>query len=148
MSAAATPVRHGYRGYVTSREFGGARIPVPVQSLVLRDYCVRKGYVYKLHLNENMFPHSYLVLEGIVRDLSEFEGVLMCSMYMLPQRASRRAAIYEAIFGQGATLHLVLEDIVLRSMADTAAVEDVLSAAVRLPLCPERIPEDLVGPDW
>ena len=139
---------HGYRGYVTSREFGDMRIPVPVQSLVLRDYCVRKGYVYKLHLNENMFPHSYMVLEGIVKDLSEFEGVLMCSMYMLPQRAARRQAIYRAIFDQGSTLHLVLEDIVLRRIEDTDIVEDVLSAALHLPKCPKRIEEELVGADW
>lgn len=148
MSKPVSSPRHGYRGYVTSREFGGACIPVPVQSLVLRDYCVRKGYVYKLHLNENMFPHSYLVLEGIVRDLSAFEGVLMCSMYMLPKRAARRAAIYQAIFDQGATLHFVLEDILLRRMDDTLAVEETLSAAVRLHLCPTRIPEELIGPDW
>jgi len=148
VSAVSQTIRHGYRGYVTSREFGDMRIPVPVQSLVLRDYCTRKGYVYKLHLNENMFPHSYMVLEGIVKDLSEFEGVLMCSMYMLPQRAARREAIYRAIFEQGSTLHLVLEDIVLRRLEDTVIVEDVLSAATRLPLCPTGIPAELVGPDW
>lgn len=142
------PNRQGYRGYVTSREFGGARIPVPVQSLVLRDYCARKGLLYKLHLNENMFPNSYLVLEGLVRDLSEFEGMLMCSMFMLPQRAERRAAVYRRIFEQGAELHLVLEDIVLRKFADTTAVERVLSAALLLPQCPTRIPEELIGPDW
>jgi sporadic carbohydrate cluster protein (TIGR04323 family) len=148
VSEVGQPLRHGYRGYVTSREVGGARIPVPVQSLLLRDYCTRKGYVYKLHLNENMFPHSYLVLEGIVRDLSEFEGVLMCSMYMLPLRAARRDAIYRRIFEQGAELHFVMEDLVLRKYEDAAAVEEVLQAANLLPLCPARIPEELIGPDW
>lgn len=142
------PDRRGYRGYVTSREFGGARIPVPVQSLVLRDYCNRKGLLYKLHLNENMFPHSYLVLEGIVRDLSEFEGLLMCSMFMLPQRAERRMAIYKKVFGQGAELHLVLEDIVLRKLSDTVAVEGVLSAALLLPHCPTHIPDGLIKSGW
>ncbi|MEO8630084.1 MAG: LIC12192 family sporadic carbohydrate cluster protein [Betaproteobacteria bacterium] len=144
----STATRSGYRGYVTSREFGGARIPVPVQSLVLRDYCSRKGLMYKLHLNENMFPHSYLVLEGLVRNLSAFEGILMCSMYMLPQRAERRRKIYRRIFEQAAELHLVLEDIILRNIADTEAIEEVLSAANLLPLCPTRIPEDLIGSDW
>lgn len=141
-------LRLGYRGYVTSREFGGARIPVPVQSLALRDYCTRKGLMYKLHSNENMFPHSYLVLEGLVRDLSESEGLLMCSMYMLPQRATRRMGIYGQIFDQGAELHLVLEDIVLRRVEDLATVEEVLSATALLPHCPAGIPKELIGPDW
>ena len=84
--------RKGYRGYVTSRPFGGYSIPVPVQGLVLRDYCQRKGLVYVLPVNENIFPHSYLVLEGMIRSLSDFEGMLMCSMHMLPQTAARRHA--------------------------------------------------------
>ena len=81
--------RQGYRGYVTSRGFGGYAIPVPVQSLVLRDYCQRKSYVYVLPVNENNFPHSYLVLEGMIQNLGDFEGVLMCSFHMLPQRSER-----------------------------------------------------------
>lgn len=136
----ANPRREGYRGYVTSREFGGARIPVPVQSLVLRDYCTRKGFIYKLHLNENMFPHSYLVLEGLVRNLGDFEGVVMCSMFMLPQRRARRDAIYRTIVDQGAQLHLVLEDIVVRSMADVRQIEDVLEVTRWLPHAPTGMP--------
>ena len=146
--ATASAARLGYRGYVTSREFGGAKIPVPLQSLALRDYCARKGLVYKLHLNENMFPHSYLVLEGLVKSLEGAQGIVMCSMFMLPERAERRRHIYRQILDQGAELHLVLEDIAIRRVEDTEMVEEVLSAANRLSLCPTRIAEELVGPDW
>jgi sporadic carbohydrate cluster protein (TIGR04323 family) len=146
--AEAARSRVGLRGYVTSREFGGARVPVPLQSLALRDYCARKGYTYKLHVNENMFPHSYLVLEGLVQNLESAQGIVMCSMFMLPERGERRARIYRQILDQGAELHIVLEDLAIRRVEDTEMVEEVLSAANRLPLCPTRIPEELVGPDW
>ena len=66
--------RIGYRGYVTSRPFGGLHIPVPVQALVLRDYCARNNYLYKLHANENVFPNSYMVLEGMINELDRYEG--------------------------------------------------------------------------
>jgi sporadic carbohydrate cluster protein (TIGR04323 family) len=141
-----TAQRQGYRGYVTSREFGGLRIPVPVQSLVLRDYCARKKLLYKLHVNENMFPHSYLVLEGLVQDLSGLEGILMCSMYMLPRRASRRRELYRRILEQGADLHFVLEDVAIRKPADIEPVEDILAAVNWLPQSPTRIPDELIGP--
>ena len=65
--------RVGYRGYVTSRPFGGLHIPVPVQALVLRDYCARNGYLYKLHANENVFANSYMVLEGMVNELDRYD---------------------------------------------------------------------------
>ena len=138
--------RKGYRGYVTSREFGGLRIPVPVQSLVLRDYCARKGLLYKLHVNENMFPHSYMVLEGLVQDLSGLQGILMCSMYMLPQRATRRRELYRRILDQGADVHFVLEDVAIRNVADIEPVEDILAAFNWLPSSPTRIPDELIGP--
>jgi len=119
--------RQGYRGYVTSRSFGGYNIPVPVQSLVLRDYCARKGLLYVLPVNENLFPHSYMVLEGMIRDLSAYQGVVMCSMHMLPQRAERRRLIYDRILSQGADLHMVLEDLVIAGEAGLNKVEDLLA---------------------
>lgn len=104
--------------------------------------------LYKLHLNENMFPHSYLVLEGMLRDLEALEGILMCSMFMLPQRAQRRARVYQRIFEEGAELHLVLEDIIIRRPQDTLMVEEVLSAAGWLPQCLTRFPDELIGTSW
>jgi sporadic carbohydrate cluster protein (TIGR04323 family) len=138
--------RLGYRGYVTSRDFGGARIPVPVQALVLRDYCTRKDLLYKLHVNENIFPSSYLVLDSLVRNLEGFEGVLMCSLYMLPKRATRRQTIYEHIFRQGVTMHFVLEEVVVARPADTAFVEEILAISAALPFCPDAIPNDPAAP--
>jgi sporadic carbohydrate cluster protein (TIGR04323 family) len=132
--------RSGFRGYVSSREFGGARMPVPTQVLVLRDYCRRKDLLYKLHLNENCFPHSYLVLESLVRNLDGFEGLLMCSMFMLPRRPERRAAIYEDFFRQGIELHLVMEEKIVRRPEDVGAVEEILSVYETLRHCPTEIP--------
>lgn len=130
--------RLGYRGYVSSREFGGFRIPVPVQTIVLRDYCARHKLVYKLHVNENAFPHSYMVLDALVNELDGLEGVLMFSMFMLPARAERRRRLYERLIGQEQSLHLVLEGFVIREMADIEPVEQILSISRLLPFCPTR----------
>jgi sporadic carbohydrate cluster protein (TIGR04323 family) len=118
--------RLGYRGYVTSRGFDGYVIPVPLQSLALRDYCTRNGMIYVLPVNENCFPHSYMVLEGMIQDLSAYEGVIMYSMRMLPQRADRRRGIYKKILDQGCSLHLVLEDLAVRSSKDIEKLEDLV----------------------
>lgn len=118
--------RDGFRGYVTSRGFGGYAIPVPVQSLVLRDYCARKKFLYVLPVNENVFPHSYMVLEGLVESLSRYDGVLMCSMHMLPQRTERRRRLVGRILEQGASLHLVLEDMIVGAPADLERLEELM----------------------
>ena len=118
--------RRGLRGYVTARGFGPYVIPVPVQSLALRDYCARKKFIYVLPANENCFPHSYLVLEGLIGDLSGYEGIVMCSMHMLPHRAERRRRVCQRVFEQSCSLHLVLEDFVVATPQDVEKLEELL----------------------
>jgi len=127
MTAATRDRKVGYRGYVTCREFGGLRVPVPVQSLMIRQYTERKGLMFKLHVNENIFPHSYMQLEALLRELPQLEGVAAFSMFMLPRNARRRRAIYETFFETSSELHLVLEETIIRAPEDTQPVEEVLS---------------------
>jgi sporadic carbohydrate cluster protein (TIGR04323 family) len=134
-----TTNRVGYRGYVTSRPFGGLHVPVPVQALVLRDYCARNGFLYKLHASENIFPNSYMVLEGVINELDRYEGLLATSMFMMPKRAERRRKIYGTILKQGASLHFVLEDVVIRNQSDIESVEEILSIHNLLPTAPQTM---------
>ena len=115
----------GLRGYVTSRAFGGFSIPVPLQSLALRDYCQRRSVVYVLPVNENCFPHSYMVIESLVRDLRGYIGIVLYSMRMLPLQKSRRNAIYNQIIAQKCSMHLVLEDMVIDSVDAINRVEEL-----------------------
>ncbi len=126
MTAGPGANRQGLRGYVTSRGFGKFFIPVPLQSLALRDYCARKSKLYVLPVNENDFAHSYMVLEGLIKNLAAFEGVVMYSMQMLPKKSERRHQIYETILAQSCTLHFVLEDTVVSGSADVERIEELL----------------------
>ena len=139
---AITPNHVGYRGYVTCRPFGGLCIPVPVQALVLRDYCARNGYMYKLHANENIFPNSYMVLEGMINELDQFEGLLATSMFMMPKRPERRRLIYDGVLAHGAALHFVLEDFVIRTAPDIEPVEEILSIHGLLAAAPTTISDE------
>ncbi len=132
--------RAGYRGYVTPRTFGGFSIPVPVQNLVLRDYCERKGLLFKLPLNENMFPHSYMVLESILRNLAGVQGIVACSYFMLPEQPARRARMYEVLFRADAQFHFAMEEVAIARPADAGAIEEILTIHRTLQLCPKTIP--------
>jgi sporadic carbohydrate cluster protein (TIGR04323 family) len=77
-----------------------------------------------------------LVLEGIAVDTSPFEGILMCSMYMLPSNFVRRADLLRKILQQGTPIHFVFEDIVINSFNDINLIEDSLKTAALLPFCP------------
>jgi sporadic carbohydrate cluster protein (TIGR04323 family) len=142
-----TTERVGYRGYVTSRPFGGLHIPVPVQALVLRDYCARNSYLYKLHANENVFPNSYMVLEGMINELDRYEGLLATSMFMMPKRSERRRRVYDAVLRHGASLHFVLEDMVVRKPSDIEPIEEILSIHNLLPEAPKTLLDQNSAPE-
>jgi sporadic carbohydrate cluster protein (TIGR04323 family) len=131
--------RQGYRGYVTSRRFGQYSIPVPLQSLALRDYCQRNNMLYVLPVNENIFPNSYMVLEGMIQDLTDYSGIVLYSMQMLPQRPERRQQIYDRILQQGCSLHIVLESVVISGPQDVEKIEELL----QLNQIAARLPRDL-----
>jgi sporadic carbohydrate cluster protein (TIGR04323 family) len=119
--------RLAHRTYVSPRAFGGYFIPVPVQNLVLRDYCNRHNLLFSLPLNENVFPHCYMVLEGLAKNLSGFAGVLMCSIHMLPLKSERRGALIRQVLDQGCDLRFPIEDFVISNMEQARRIEEMLA---------------------
>tara|TARA_B100000886_G_scaffold339370_1_gene304648 strand:- start:3143 stop:3652 length:510 start_codon:yes stop_codon:yes gene_type:complete len=130
---------NGWRGYVTSRPFGGLHIPVPVQNLILRDFTSRNKLQYKLPPNEFVMQGCYMQLEGILEELPRLEGLVMSSIFMLPVDRKKRHAIFEAIFNTGAKVGFALEDIILSSIEETIDIENNLSSYHLLEECPQTV---------
>lgn len=134
--------RLGLRGYVTSRPFGQYCIPVPLQSLALRDYCQRNNLIYVLPVNENIFPHSYMVLEGMTKGLSDYQGIVMYSLHMLPERQERRREFYQKILEQGCELHIVLEGLVIADKQGVEQIEELVQLNQISTKVPKALPAD------
>ena len=118
--------RLGYRGYVASRPVRGQRWPQHVQNLVIRDYASRHRLHYLLSATEYAMPGCYMNLQAVLEELSEIEGIVCFSLFMLPERAERRRLIYEQVFDAGASLHGALENMPVANRQDAARLEDVL----------------------
>jgi len=145
----------GWRGYVTSRPFGGLHIPVPVQNLILRDFTSRNKLQYKLPPNEFVMQGCYMQLEGILAELPRLDGLVMSSIFMLPVDNKKRHVIFETIFNAGARIGFALEDILLSSVNETVDIENKLSSYHLLQECPQKIalgpmpiPDALKVPGW
>lgn len=123
--SASKPARHGCRGYIASRPIQGSRVPQHIQNLVIRDYAQRNGLFFKLSATEYAMPHCYMMLDQVLAELPELEGVILYSMFMLPRTPERRRAVYRAVLSQGASLHAAAEDIRLDGEADIARWEDI-----------------------
>ena len=140
----ASEQQRGYRGYSTHHRFGGLRIPVPVQNIVLRNYANQHGLMFVLSADEFDFPGCYIQLNSLVKQLDTLEGLLMCSARMLHQDPNDRHDIYSGFLAHGASLHLVLENIVASDPQDFERVEELLNLSDTLKSCPTSIPESLL----
>lgn len=125
----------GYRGYIASRPVMGERTPQHVQNLVVRDYATRKGLRFLLSATEYAMPGCHLILQQVLEDLPNLDGVVCFSLFMLPEDEARRGAVWDRVLGAGKQLHGALEGIAVRDRDDVARVEDLWLAKRLLPHC-------------
>jgi sporadic carbohydrate cluster protein (TIGR04323 family) len=115
------------KAYTTPRTFGGFQIPITLQSTTLRNYCEKNNLVFHLHVVENQIPNTYLVLEALVEKACHYDGIVMCSVSMLPGDRQYRRSVVERTLKQGCALHFTFEQIVISSVDHIAEFEELLS---------------------
>ena len=74
-----------YKGYVSSRSFGGMTIPVPAQNSCIREYVSRNGGNYILPNLESSFDNCFHQLFGATHNISSGDYIVLYSLTMLPE---------------------------------------------------------------
>ena len=117
--------KQGFRGYIASRPVRGENTPQQVQNLVIRDYAKRNKLFFKLSAVEYAMPSCYMMLDSVIEELPTLEGIILFSLFMLPERAERRMEIYKQVLNSHASIHTALEGLVLASPSDIERFEDM-----------------------
>ena len=123
------------RGYITARPVRGSHVPQRVQNLVVRDYTQRNNLEFRLSEVEYLMPGCYIMLNSVVAELPDLDGVVAYSLFMMPQRAERRRQVWQSFLEAGKVLHFAVENFALSTMDDLRTAEDILSL--------ERTPQTL-----
>jgi len=126
----------GYRGYITSRPVRGMSYPHRVQNLVVRDYATRHNLDYKLSATEYAMPGCYMMFYDVLTELPQLEGIILFSLFMLPQKTKPRLEIYDRILGAGCELHAALEEMVLQEKSEIEDFETMIQVVLNLPKTP------------
>ncbi|MEG3857514.1 LIC12192 family sporadic carbohydrate cluster protein [Microcoleus sp. herbarium12] len=126
----------GYRGYITSRPVRGLNYPHRVQNLVVRDYATRHNLDYKLSATEYAMPGCYMMLSDVLAELPQLEGIILFSLFLLPQKTKSRWEIYDRILGARCQLRAGLEEMVLQDRSDIEDFETTIQVALTLPHTP------------
>ena len=127
MNTIPAPAQKGTKAYTTPRSFGGFQIPITMQSTNLRNYCEKNGLIFHLHVVENQIPNTSLVLESLVEKADNYDGIVMCSVSMLPNDPLIRKSVVARILEQGCKLHFTFEQIVVSSLEELVELEELVS---------------------
>ena len=117
----------GYKGYCTHNSFGEYRMPIPAQNILYRDYAIKHGQHLQLSTNELFFPNCFLNLYNLTNELEELKGILMCSMFMLPEDTKLRQKVYERFLESDCELHFVLESIIIKNTNNVDELEQIFT---------------------
>jgi sporadic carbohydrate cluster protein (TIGR04323 family) len=134
-----TKNRAGHRGYVFSRPFFSQRIPQHVQNLVIRDYCQQNDFTYLLSGTEYAMSGCHMVFQEIVQDIDNLAGIVLYSIFMLPENPRARRAIYDAVQRSGATLHGAVEGLSVTNVSDIQIIEDLWMMQQCLQISPDTL---------
>ena len=123
------------RGYIFSRPFMEQRVPQHVQNLVVRDYCQKRGLQYLLSVTEYAIPNCYLMLGKALQELPELDGIVIYSLFQLPEDSLQRGKTIQTVLDQGKSLHFAVEGLQLFDSADSTRIETIWQVQQTLPYC-------------
>ena len=127
------------KGYVFSRPFMGQRVPQHVQNLVIRDYCKKQGIQYLLSATEYALADTYLILQQVLDDLSQLDGIVFYSLFLLPEQKLERDRVTHIILDNNKIIHFAVEGLRMSNKTELERIEAIWQVKNVLPNCLSEI---------
>ena len=124
-----------FRGYITSKPFLGERVPQNVQNLYIRNFCKIKNFEYLLSGTEYSMKNSFHILEELVHNLKNYDGIIAYSIFQLPQKSLHRTKLLNKILKKKKTFLSALENIKIEKNKDLEKLEILWKIKQTLPRC-------------
>jgi len=99
----------GYKGYLSTRPFGGYRVPQRVQNIVIRNYCLDNNLHYVFGAVEVVMPRCYMILDLLLDELPYIDGIICYSLFQFPESQQRRRQIFDQILNNKKSIHFAVE---------------------------------------
>ena len=121
------------KGYIFSRKFYDERVPQHIQNLVLRNYCQVNKLQYLLSATEYAMKESSLMLNKLIKELKDIDGLIFYSLFQLPENDTERQKIYRIVINLKKEIHFVVEDMKLKNKKDIKDIEQIILIKKTLP---------------
>ena len=126
------------RGYIFSRPFFEERVPQHIQNLVLRNYCEKNNFFFLLSYTEYRMKNSSLMLNSILKNIKDIDGIVFYSLFQMPVDTSERQKIYSKILKSKKELHFAVENIKANTIREFNKIDNIYLIKKTIPNCIEN----------
>jgi sporadic carbohydrate cluster protein (TIGR04323 family) len=84
--------------------------------------------MYLLSVSEYRMPGCFMILQEVLSSIQSVDGIVLFSIFMLPESAKARRRMYDIVLNAGRSLHGALEDVCIKTHDDIQRIEDILRA--------------------
>ena len=123
------------KGYNFSREFMGERAPQHIQNIVIKDFCKKKKLKLLLSASEYSMSNSYYILEDIISNLNNLDGIVAYSLFQMPENISKRNKILKKILKKKKIMCFAVEQIILSKLNKLEKINKIWQIKQTLPFC-------------
>ena len=82
---------------------------------------------------------SSLMLNKILNEIEEIDGLVFYSLFQLPQNKLERQKIYKIIINFKKEIHFAVEDMKIKNINDIEDIEQIIQIKQNLPYCLKSI---------
>ena len=84
-------------------------------------------------------PDSYMILESVIDDMANIDGIVFYSLYQLPSEPEKRRSIYSRVLEAHKSLHFAVEGMSISQIKDVDSVEQCLLVKTTLDNCITKV---------
>ena len=114
------------RGYVQNNKFGPYCLPVAFQNKLLKQYCDEKDKFFALPQGEIVFSKNYIQLRSLIEKLKKNEGIVMMSIFMLPEKSEDRDKILINLIKNKTECHFLFENIIAKGQKEYQKINNII----------------------
>lgn len=115
-----------YFSYIMNRKFGDYYLPTRYQYVILRDYYQKINEDFILPQGEPVFSSTKIRLRTLVKNLKAKEGLILLSIYQLPEKKEIRDNLIKELIKKKIELHFIFEGLIVKNVGEFQKIKDIL----------------------
>ena len=117
----------------------GERVPQHVQNLVIRDYCKKYSLQYLLSAAEYAMDGSHMILQQILDELPQLDGIVFYSLFLLPEQKKERDRVCKVILENKKTIFFAVEGLLMSNKIEHERIDTIWQVKKILPQCLQKM---------